>query len=73
LKEFKQYNFIPGDMEHESVSKPLSMHMTIGALLFCQRLWEKTPITLNSQKRAQAYKNLFDPTTRFMRPRINGG
>ncbi|KAB2869805.1 MAG: glycoside hydrolase family 92 protein [Bacteroidales bacterium] len=73
LKEFKQHNFIPGDMEHESVSKTLEYAYDDWCIAqFAKDLGENSDY-VEFTKRAQAYKNLFDPTTRFMRPRINGG
>ncbi|MGE0077462.1 MAG: GH92 family glycosyl hydrolase [Bacteroidales bacterium] len=73
LKELKQYNFIPGDMEHESVSKTLEYAYDDWCIAqFAKDLGENSDY-VEFTKRAQAYKNLFDPTTHFMRPRINGG
>ncbi|BDX37130.1 alpha-1 2-mannosidase [Tenuifilaceae bacterium CYCD] len=73
LKEFKQYNFIPGDMEHESVSKTLEYAYDDWCIAqFAKDLGENSDY-IEFVKRAQAYKNLFDPTTHFIRPRINGG
>jgi len=73
LKAFKQYNFIPGDMEHESVSKTLEYAYDDWCIAqFAKDLGDSSAY-VEFIKRAQAYKNLFDPSTHFMRPRINGG
>lgn len=73
LKAFKQYNFIPGDMEHESVSKTLEYAYDDWCIAqFAKDLGDSSAY-VEFIKRAQAYKNLFDPNTHFMRPRINGG
>lgn len=73
LKELKEYNFIPGDMEHESVSKTLEYAYDDWCIAQMAKELKSDDDYKYFIKRAQAYKNLFDPETRLMRPRINGG
>lgn len=73
LKEYKQYGFIPGDMESESVSRTLEYAYDDWCIAqFAKDLGARKDY-VEFIKRAQSYKNLFDPSTHFMRPRINGG
>ncbi|MCX6244036.1 MAG: GH92 family glycosyl hydrolase [Bacteroidetes bacterium] len=71
LKYFKSMGFIPGDKEGESVSKTLEYSYDDWCIAkFAQALGNhedyKTYI-----RRAQFYKNLFDPSTGFMRAKMN--
>lgn len=73
LRFYRRYGFIPGDMEPESVSKTLEYAYDDWCIArFALSLGDSATYRIFS-KRAQYYRNLFDPETRFMRPRINGG
>jgi len=72
LDAYREYGFVPQDMEVESVSKTLEyayddwcisqMAKDIGKMLdFTEFNW-----------RAQYYKNVFDPETGLMRAKVNG-
>ena len=73
LDTYRKYGHIPGDKESESVSKTLEYSYDD----WCIAQMAKS---LGSQEdykyyinRAQFYKNIYDPSTGFMRPRYNGG
>ena len=70
LASYKKYGFIPVDNEAESVSKTLEYaydDWTI-AQMAKERGDEQTYIQFI--KRAQSYKNMYDPTSGFMRGRM---
>lgn len=73
LKELKRFNFIPGDMEHEAVSKTLEYAYDDWCIALMAKNLNDTENYQLFSKRAQAYKNIFDPKTHLMRPRLNGG
>ena len=78
LNYYRSYGYIPADKEHESVSKTLEYAFDDWCIEEYIRnagfndndfpsLYEKY------SERSKFYKNIFDPSTGFMRPRINGG
>lgn len=72
IPAFNQQYYLQVDDEPESVSKTLEYaydNWCIAQMAGKMRKGEDRAIFL---KRAQAYKNVFDPSTRFMRPRKNG-
>ncbi|MEZ4906602.1 MAG: glycoside hydrolase family 92 protein [Saprospiraceae bacterium] len=72
LKAYRKYGYIPGNKEHESVSKTLEYAYDDWCISqMCQGLQDKTGYKEFIQ-RAQFYKNIYDPTTGFMRPKYNG-
>lgn len=73
LQFYKHFGFIPGDMEHESVSKTLEYAYDDWCIAQMAKGLGKDDDYISFIKRAQSYKNLFDPQTRLMRPRLNGG
>lgn len=70
---FRRFNFIPADQEHEAVSKTLEYAYDDWCIAQVARSLNDSLQYQKLMKRAQAYKNLFDPATHLMRPRINGG
>jgi predicted alpha-1,2-mannosidase len=73
LFQYKRFGFIPGDMEHESVSKTLEYAYDDWCIAQMAKGLGRNDDYRTFIKRAQSYKNLFDPETHLMRPRINGG
>jgi predicted alpha-1,2-mannosidase len=65
--------FIAVEDERESVSKVLEYAYDDWCIAQVARLLGKTDDYQRYLARAQAYKNLFDPVSGFMRPRSNGG
>ncbi len=72
LKFLKQYGYIPGDLEHESVSKTLEYSYDDWCIAMMARMQNNQDVYNDFIKRAQFYKNIFDPQTGFMRPKFNG-
>jgi predicted alpha-1,2-mannosidase len=72
LKYLKKYGFIPSDMEVESVSRTLEYAYDDWCIAQFAKALGKTDDYQYFMKRAQNYKNVFDPTTGFMRARKNG-
>lgn len=70
LKSYKEFGFIPVEEESESVSKTLEYaydDWTIAKMAYALKKDEDYETYI---KRAQNYKNVFDPETKFMRGRI---
>ena len=65
--------FIGVEDERESVSKTLEYAYDDWCIAQVARLLNHPDDYQRYIARAQSYKNLFDPTTGFMRPRSNGG
>lgn len=69
LESYKKNGYIQIDDESESVSKTLEYAYDD----WCISTLLEGPQQAEFQKRSQGWKHLFDPQTRLMRPRINGG
>ncbi len=73
LGAYKKYGHIPGDKEHESISKTLEYAYNDWCIAVMAKEMGNEEIYKEYIKRAQYYKNIFDTETGFMRPRLNGG
>ena len=73
LGAYQKYGHIPGDKEHESISKTLEYAYNDWCIAMMAKEMGRNDLYREYIKRAQYYKNIFDPSTGFMRPRINGG
>ncbi|MFA5647909.1 MAG: GH92 family glycosyl hydrolase [Bacteroidales bacterium] len=73
LKAYRQHGHIPGDMEHESISKTLEYAYNDWCIAVMAKSLGEEEIYNEYIQRAQYYKNIFDTETGFMRPRLNGG
>ena len=73
LKYYRQFGFIPDDLESESVSKTLEYSYDDWCISQVVKYSGNTDDYLAYIRRAQFYKNVFDPSTGFMRARSNGG
>ena len=72
LPAFMDHGFLEMDDEHESVSKTLEYAYDDWCIAqFAKKLGNENDYDIYI-KRAQAYKNIFDAQTGFMRPRKNG-
>ena len=73
LDSYKKYGYIRAGDEAESVSKTLEY----ASVYWCITQFAKdngdTKIYDECMQRAQSYKNIFDPNSKFMRARLNGG
>ncbi|WP_218841820.1 GH92 family glycosyl hydrolase [Winogradskyella ursingii] len=70
LEAYKEYGFIPVDEESESVSKTLEYAYDDWTIAQMAKDMGKTEDYKNYIQRAQYYKNVFDPETKFMRGRF---
>ncbi len=73
LDVYRKHGHIPGDMEHESISKTLEYAYNDWCIAAMAQALGQEDIYREYIQRAQYYKNIFDPSTGFMRPRLNGG
>lgn len=72
LKAYRENGYLPGDMEHESVSKTLEYAYNDWCIARMAEEMGQEEVYLEYIRRAQYYKNIFDPSTGFMRPKLNG-
>lgn len=72
LGYYRQYGFLSNDFEHESVSKTLEYAYDDWCIAQMAKALGKTADYETFTKRAQSYKNVFDPATTFMRGKNNG-
>jgi len=72
LKWYRNKGYIPADKEGESVSKTLEYAYDDWCIAEFAGMLGKNNIKDEYLKRAQYYKNLFDPSTGFFRGRMNG-
>ncbi len=73
ISSMKNYGYISSDVEHESVSKTLEYGYNDWCIAQIAKVLNENDDYKYFIKRAQAYKNIFDSKTGFMRPRSNGG
>ena len=72
LKYLRKYGYLPGDMEHESVSKTLEYAYDDWCIAMMAKLKNDESTYKDYITRAQFYRNIYDPQTGFMRPKFNG-
>jgi predicted alpha-1,2-mannosidase len=72
LDSYRKYGHIPGDKEHESVSKTLEYAYNDWCIAQLAKGLGREDLFRTFTNRSLYYKNLFDPETGCMRPRING-
>ncbi|WP_027420225.1 GH92 family glycosyl hydrolase, partial [Crocinitomix catalasitica] len=73
LKDYKKAGFISSENESESVSKTLEYAYDDWCIaIFADSLGHDSIASI-FYKRAQYYKNLYHPDSKFMQPRFNGG
>ncbi len=70
LKSYKEFGFIPVEEESESVSKTLEYAYDDWTIAEMAKAIGKTEDYQLFSERAQHYKNVFDPETKFMRGRF---
>ena len=73
LKWYRQLGYIPSGKEGESVSKTLEYAYDDWCIARMAMAMGDTAGFQEYSRRAQYYKNVFDPSTKFMRARSNGG
>ncbi|MDD4745705.1 MAG: GH92 family glycosyl hydrolase [Salinivirgaceae bacterium] len=72
LKAYRTHGYIPGDKEHESISKTLEYAYNDWCIAAMAKEMGKPDIYNEFIRRAQYYKNILDSETGFMRPKLNG-
>jgi len=72
LHSFRSYGYIPSDKERESVSKTLEYSYDDWCISQFAKAIGKKQDYEEYKLLAENYKNLFDPTTGFMRAKSNG-
>ncbi len=72
IKKFYTKRFLEVNDESESVSKSLEYAYDNWCIAQMSKLLNNNSLIPELLKSAQAYKNLFDVSTGFMRPRLNG-
>jgi predicted alpha-1,2-mannosidase len=70
LKAYKEFGFIPVEEESESVSKTLEYAYDDWSIAQMAKAMDKTEDYRLFTQRAQYYKNIFDPSSKFMRGRF---
>lgn len=72
LKYYRQYGYIPADLDGSSVSKTLEYAYDDWCIATMGKELGHEEDYAYYIQRAQYYKNIFDPNTGFMRGRMNG-
>jgi predicted alpha-1,2-mannosidase len=72
LAAYRAHGFIPGDRETESVSRTLEYAYDDWCIARMARELGRTDDERVFLRRAASYRNLLDPSTGFMRARMNG-
>jgi len=72
LDSYKKYGYIPGDQEPESVSKTLEYAYDDWCIAQMAKALGHTDDYAQFMRRAQSYKNIYDPETKFMRAKLDG-
>lgn len=72
LQQYRHSGFIPAEQEAESVSKTLEYAYDDWCIAQMAKALGKDEDYRYYVQRAQSYKNLFDPSSGFMRARMNG-
>ncbi len=72
LSAYKSVGYVPAEQESEGVSKTLEYAYDDWCVAIVAQKLGKQDDYERYMKRAQSYKNLFDPSTGFMRGRVEG-
>ena len=70
LDSYKNYGFVPVEKESESVSKTLEYAYDDWTIAQMAKALDKKEDYKNFTQRAQQYKNVYDPSSKFMRGRF---
>ena len=72
-KAYVKYGYVPGDEFSESVSKTLEFAYDDFCISRYAEMIGDKAVAQQYAIRSQNWKNVFDPETKFMRARVNGG
>jgi predicted alpha-1,2-mannosidase len=70
---YREYQYIPYELEGQSVTKTLEYAFDDWCIAQMARAMGKTEEAAVFERRAQSYRNLFDPSTGFMRAKLKNG
>lgn len=70
---YREYQYIPYELEGQSVTKTLEYAFDDWCIAEMARAMGKTEEAAAFEQRAQYYRNLFDPSTGFMRAKLKNG
>ncbi|MDG1237314.1 MAG: GH92 family glycosyl hydrolase [Flavobacteriales bacterium] len=73
LGDYIDYHFVPDDKSHSSVSKTLEFAYNDWCISQMANLNGEKSIEENFFKRSEYYKNVYDSTIGFMRPKLSNG
>jgi len=72
LQHYREYGFLSNEKEHESVSKTLEYAYDDWCIAQFAKWHQNDSVFKQYIKRAQYYKNVFDPSTKHMRGKVHG-
>lgn len=72
LDHFDEYGYISSEKEHESVSKTLEYSYNMWCVAQVAKEQGEKLVYETFIKKAQYYKNLYNPKNKFIQPKING-
>jgi predicted alpha-1,2-mannosidase len=73
LRDYMKLGYVPQDREDESVSKTLEYAFDDWTIARMARAMGKDDIAAQFEKRAQNWRNVFDPSIGFARPKLSEG
>jgi predicted alpha-1,2-mannosidase len=73
LRDYMRLGYVPEDKESESVSKTLEYAFDDWTIARMARAMGKDDIAAQFEKRAQNWRNVFDPSIGFARPKLSDG
>lgn len=73
LGEYMEYQYVPDDLSHSSVSKTLEYSYNDWCIAQMAESLGEEAVAAEYQKRAGYYKNVYDPEIGFMRPKLANG
>ncbi|QMV17948.1 alpha-mannosidase [Granulicella sp. 5B5] len=73
LNYYRKMHYIPADLEDESVSKTFEYCYDDWAIAHVAKLLGHADVAAMLRERSTNYRNYFDPSTQFMRPKLADG
>ena len=73
LEDYMNLGYVPDDKNHSAVSKTLEYAFDDWCIAQMAEALGKDEVAKTFMRRSEAYRNVWDPATRFMRPRLADG
>ena len=73
LGDYINYQYVPDDKSHSSVSKTLELAYNDWCIAEMAKLLNNSEIEKEFSKRSDYYKNVYDPISGYMRPKLSNG